>query len=74
MRFSLSVFLVPLSLTLFGVQQVEAAPFDSIVPALETRDFLFSPHALQTRDLPTGTCNADTPCKLLFVCLLPSPT
>lgn len=64
MRIAFSILLVPMSLILSSTQQVVvAAPFDSIVPALESREPLFSDYTLQNRDLPTGTCNANTPCK-----------
>ena len=63
MELGLCILLLPLSLLFASIQQVVAAPFDSIAPVLESRDSRFSNFALQNRALPTGTCNADTPCK-----------
>jgi hypothetical protein len=74
MRIAFSILLVPMSLILSSTQQVVAAPLDSIVPALELREPLFSDYTLQNRGLPTGTCNANTPCKSSPTSLLPPPT
>ena len=63
MELELCILLLPLGFLLASIQQVTAAPLDSIVPVLESREALFSTFALQDRALPTGTCNADTPCK-----------
>ena len=50
---------VSLSLLLFGVFALVSAHFN---PSVELAKDSRSSLGLATRDLPTGTCNADTPC------------
>lgn len=67
MRLGYSLLFVALSL-ISSTQLVVAALFDNSVPSLNIRESYleFDNHELQTRDLPTGTCNAETPCKYSF--------
>lgn len=63
MEIGLCLLILKLTLFFASSELVVAAPFEPIAIVLESRNSRFQDFALQNRALPTGTCNANTPCK-----------